>query len=92
MSDRETFLTNGRAVRDAKLSLSDNQMMMILDTATSWADFNSIRAEWKTYRQALRDYPDAFPDPCTEDDIPTMPLSPTEQAALDAVTPVNPPE
>ena len=32
-------------------------MMKIFDTATSWANLETLRSNWKTYRQALRDVP-----------------------------------
>tara|TARA_S200000501_G_C20805690_1_gene736005 strand:+ start:55 stop:312 length:258 start_codon:yes stop_codon:yes gene_type:complete len=73
-----------RATRNAKLSLSDVELMQILDKATSWSDFNSKRGEWLTYRQALRDLPASFPEDMDDTNIPAMPLSPTEQATLDA--------
>lgn len=73
-----------RATRNAKLSLSDVELMQILDKATSWSDFNSKRGAWLTYRQALRDLPASFPEDMDETNIPEMPLSPTEQATLDA--------
>jgi hypothetical protein len=86
MSNRETFLANARGARDHKLELSDIDMLKSIESAASFAAFATARANWVTYRQALRDYPSTFPDPCTEDDIPEMPLSPDEQAALDATT------
>ena len=46
---------NVRAHRDALLVASDDEMMKLLDKATSWSDFSTQRAAWKTYRQALRD-------------------------------------
>lgn len=71
-----------RKMRDEKLEKSDGEMMKLLDTATSWSDFSTIRAEWKTYRQALRDLPSTFPEEMDETNLVEMPLSPTEQAAM----------
>ena len=74
-----------RATRNDKLDLSDKEMMKLLDDATSWSDFNTKRAALKTYRQELRDLPSKFPsDMETTNEIPEMPLSPTEQSILDA--------
>lgn len=71
-----------RKIRDEKLKKSDDEMMKLLDTATSWSDFSTIRAEWKTYRQALRDLPSTFPEDMDLDNLVEMPLSPTEQAVM----------
>lgn len=71
-----------RKIRDYKLEKSDNDMMKILDNATSWSDFNSQRTAWKTYRQALRDLPATFPEDMDEESLVEMPLSPLEEAAL----------
>lgn len=86
--DRETLLANIREVRNHKLEQSDIEYLKILETSTSWTDYNSNRAAWVTYRNALRDYPSTIPDPYADDlsDIPAMPLSPTEQSTLDAET------
>jgi hypothetical protein len=73
-----------RATRNEKLAKSDVMMMQLLDSATSWSDFNSKRSALLTYRQALRDLPDGFPEDMDETNIPTMPLSPSEQSTLDA--------
>ena len=71
MTDRATFLSHAREVRDIKLAASDfSQLPDVFDAET--------RAAWATYRQALRDYPAQFPDPCTEDQIPEMPISPDD--------------
>ena len=73
-----------RSSRNLKLDASDKEMMEILDNATSWSDFNTKRAALKTYRQELRDLPTKFPsDMETKENIPDMPLSPTEQSILD---------
>lgn len=84
--DRETLMANIRQVRDAKLEASDIEYLKVLETSTSWTDYNSNRAAWVTYRNALRDYPSTIPDEYENDlsDIPAIPLSPTEQAQLDA--------
>lgn len=84
--DRETLLANIREVRNMKLEQSDVEYLKVLETSTSWTDYNSNRAAWVTYRNALRDYPSTIPDPYEDDlsDIPPIPLSPTEQAAVDA--------
>lgn len=71
-----------RKVRDEKLFRSDGEMMKLLDSASSWSDFSTIRAEWKVYRQALRDLPATFPEEMDEANLVEMPLSPTENAAL----------
>jgi len=71
-----------RKIRDQKLEKSDGDMMKLLDNATSWADFNSQRTAWKTYRQALRDLPSTFPEDMDEDSLVEMPLSPLETEAL----------
>lgn len=84
--DRETLLANVRIARNDKLQQSDIEYLKVLETSTSWADYNTNRAAWVTYRNALRDYPATIPDPYADDlsDVPAMPLSPTEQATLDA--------
>lgn len=71
-----------RKIRDEKLLKSDGDMMKLLDSASSWSDFSTIRAEWKTYRQALRDLPSTFPEEMDEASLVEMPLSPLETAAL----------
>lgn len=48
---------NIRAQRNSLLSDSDMEMMKILDTATSWDNLETLRSDWKTYRQSLRDVP-----------------------------------
>ena len=77
------FKDHFRKARNDKLQLSDVELMQILDKATSWSDFNTKRADWLTYRQELRDFPESFPD-SLDDGIPTMPLSPTEKASVAA--------
>jgi len=72
-----------RATRDAKLSASDNDMMKLLDAATSWADFNTKRTALNTYRAALRDLPASFPEDMDGSNLPDMPLSPAQQAIVD---------
>ena len=54
---------NIRIQRNGLLNESDKEMMKLLDNATSWSDFITQRAAWKTYRQALRDVPqqEGFP-------------------------------
>ena len=46
-----------RRQRNGLLNASDREMMKIFDTATSWANLETLRSNWKTYRQALRDVP-----------------------------------
>lgn len=75
-----------RATRDAKLQLSDVEMLRAIESAASFSAFVTARADWITYRQALRDLPASFPEDMDESNIPEMPLSPTEQATLDAAT------
>lgn len=48
---------NIRRQRNSLLNESDDEMMKLLDNSTSWSDFSTQRAAWKTYRQALRDVP-----------------------------------
>jgi len=48
---------NIREKRNGLLNESDREMMKIFDTATSWANLETLRSNWKTYRQALRDVP-----------------------------------
>lgn len=71
-----------RATRDEKLKQSDIEMLRAIEGAASFSAFATARADWATYRQALRNLPASFPDDMDEDDIPEMPLSPTEQATL----------
>lgn len=72
-----------RATRNEKLNASDIELMKLLDVSTSWSDFNTRRGTWLTYRQSLRDLPSSFPEEMDDTNVPTMPLSPTEQATLD---------
>mgnify|MGYP001237120811 CR=1 FL=1 len=73
-----------RATRNEKLDASDKEMMELLDSASSWSDFNTKRTALKTYRQALRDLPTKFPTDMEEtEEVPEMPLSPTQQEILD---------
>ncbi|MCG7944890.1 MAG: phage tail assembly chaperone [Candidatus Thiodiazotropha taylori] len=60
-----------RANRDELLRASDGQIMKIFDQATSWANLETKRGEWKTYRQALRDVPQ-------QSDFPTIVSWPTK--------------
>ena len=63
-----------RATRNEKLAKSDVMMMQLLDSATSWSDFNSKRSALLTYRQALRDLPSHSNWPNLEtNDWPTKP-------------------
>jgi hypothetical protein len=71
-----------RATRDEKLKQSDIDMLRAIESAASFAAFATARADWATYRQDLRSLPASFPSDMGEDDIPEMPLSPTEQATL----------
>lgn len=48
---------NIRAQRNSLLFDSDVEMMKILDTATSWDNLETLRSDWKIYRQSLRDVP-----------------------------------
>ena len=73
-----------RATRDEKLKASDVEVVRMLETATSWSDFNSKRSALVTYRQALRDLPTNFPEDMDAETMPDMPLSPSQQSALDA--------
>ena len=84
--DREVLMESIRVARDDKLSRSDIDMLRMIEDAASFSALATARAEWVTYRQALRDYPSTIPDPVLDDlsDVPSIPLSPTEQAAVDA--------
>ena len=84
--DRDTLMESIRVARDDKLSRSDIDMLRMIEDAASFSALATARAEWVTYRQALRDYPATIPDPIADDlsDLPAIPLSPTEQAAVDA--------
>lgn len=86
MIDRDQLLANIRATRNMKLEKSDISLLQLLETSSSWTDYNAKRQAWVDYRQALRDYPANIPDDIEGDfsNIPAIPLSPTEQAALDA--------
>lgn len=79
--DREKLMGFIRETRDHKLALSDIDMLKAVESAASFSAFATARAEWVTYRQALRDYPSTIPDPLADDlsDMPEMPLSPNEQ-------------
>ena len=46
-----------RRQRNGLLNASDREMMKIIDTATSWPNLETLRSDWKIYRQALRDVP-----------------------------------
>lgn len=86
MIDRDQLLANIRATRNMKLEKSDIALLQLLETSSSWTDYNSKRQDWVNYRQSLRDYPSMIPDDLDDDlgNIPPIPLSPPEQAALDA--------
>lgn len=79
--DRETLMEHIRSTRDHKLALSDVDMLRSIEGAASFSAFVTARADWITYRQALRDYPSTIPDTLADDlsDMPAMPLSPNEQ-------------
>ena len=84
MSDNEKHTSHLRKVRDEKLQASDfSQLPDVFDDAT--------RAEWAAYRQLLRDFPSTFPDEITSDNTPSLPLSPSDQAEVDARPEVTPP-
>ena len=78
--DREGLVSRTRDVRDHKLSLSDIDMLRSIEGAASFSAFTSSRADWVTYREALRNFPSTIPDPLADDlsDFPEMPLSPLE--------------
>lgn len=82
--DRDLLIENMRKTRDHKLAKSDVDMLRAVEDAASFSAFVTAREAWRTYRQALRDYPSTIPDPIADDysDVPAMPLSPTETAAL----------
>lgn len=82
--DRELLVKNMRATRDEKLAISDVDMLRAIENAASFAAFLTARTEWVSYREALRDLPSTVPDTIEDDysNVPAMPLSPTETAAL----------
>lgn len=78
--DRELLLTNIRATRNHKLELSDIDMLRAIESSSSWSAFNTAKADWVTYRQALRDYPSTIPETYEDDlsDVPAIPMAPNE--------------
>lgn len=78
--DRDTLLSTIRATRDTKLAASDVDMLRSVEASASFSAFVTARADWVTYRQALRDYPSTIPETLADDlsDLPAMPLSPNE--------------
>jgi hypothetical protein len=82
--DRNLLIKNMRATRDEKLAISDVDMLRKIEDAASFAAFSTARADWSTYREALRNLPSTVPDTIEDDysNVPAMPLSPTEAAAL----------
>tara|TARA_B100001093_G_C26794753_1_gene1000603 strand:+ start:84 stop:374 length:291 start_codon:yes stop_codon:yes gene_type:complete len=80
--DRDTLLKNIRVVRDEKLALSDIDMLRAIEDASSWSAFNTAKADWVTYRTALRDYPSTVPDEYEDDlsDVPAIPMAPNEDS------------
>lgn len=91
---RDALLANCRVARNEKLAQSDISMLRVLESATTYSAFTTARADWVTYRQALRDYPSTIPAELKTEDkdhpnkltnVPEMPLSPDEtQAVIDA--------
>lgn len=83
--ERDKLMESIRVARDDKLSRSDIEMLRMIEDAASFSALVAARAEWVAYRQALRDYPSTIPDPIADDlsDLPAIPLSPAEQAAVD---------
>lgn len=83
MTIRDDILASSRATRNEKLKQSDIDMLRSIEDAASFAAFATARADWVTYRQALRDYPASIPDPLEDDlsNLPDMPLSPDEASA-----------
>lgn len=81
--DRELLMKTMRLTRNEKLALSDIEIIKLLETSTSYANYNTAKAEWVKYRTALRDHPAGFPATIKDDlsNVPAMPLSPTETAA-----------
>lgn len=75
-----------RSTRNEKLAASDIEIVKLLEAASSWADFNSKRSAMVSYRTALRDLPSDFPEDMDVETMPAMPLSPSQQAALDSMT------
>lgn len=69
MTDHEQHVEHLRSVRNIALAESDfSQLPDVFDDAT--------RAEWATYRQALRDFPSTFPEEITPDNVPVLPMPP----------------
>jgi len=83
---REDLMRSIRVARDDKLARSDIEILKIVEGSASFSALATSRADWVTYRQALRDYPSLIPDVLPDDlsELPSIPLSPTEQAAVDA--------
>ncbi len=73
-----------RSTRNEKLKASDVEIVRMLETATSWSDFNSKRSAMVSYRTALRDLPTKFSEDMDVETMPDMPLSPSQQSTLDA--------
>lgn len=65
--DSDTLAAEVREERDALLDTTDKEILKIFDTATSWTNLETLRSDWKTYRQALRDITDqaGFPNEVT---------------------------
>ena len=82
--DRDLLIKNMRSTRDEKLATSDVDMLRAIEDAASFAAFSTARADWATYREALRNLPSTVPDTIADNysNVPAMPLSPTEAAAL----------
>jgi len=82
---RELVVEDLRTKRNVKLTQSDVDLLRAIEDASSYANYNIAKSAWVTYRQALRDYPASIPSPLADDlsDLPPMPLSPPEQAALE---------
>ena len=82
--DRDKLIENLRATRNHKLALSDIDMIRSIEGAASFSAFNTDKADWVSYRAALRDLPSTVPETIEDDysNVPSMPLSPTETAAI----------
>lgn len=84
MPTQEQIEFRMRTERNMKLGESD--FSQLADAPLTTAE----KAEWATYRQTLRDWPDTWPTELTDENIPAIPLSPYEQAVYDAAEAAKP--
>lgn len=81
--DYDLLVSNMRTARNEKLGKSDIELLKAIEDASSYANWNTSKSAWVTYRTLLRDLPASIPDAVDDDygNLPEMPLSPTETAA-----------